>query len=58
MYWDTVFSASGVVLFNGIPEETKNFVKQQMAMGYIKEDCYVVDGAHVEVYLLQDYISK
>lgn len=53
LYFDAVFSHSGVLLFNGTPEETQKFIKREP----IKSDSYVIQGQSLRTFSVKEYLE-
>lgn len=54
MYFDALFSPTGVLLFNGTPEETLKFIKREP----ITSDAYVIEGFTLRSFSVQEYLQR
>jgi len=55
MFFDAVIASTGVVLFNGTPEETKKFIIENKRV--LNDDCNVYRGSDLRNFSLTEYVN-
>jgi hypothetical protein len=55
MYFDAVIAGNGTVLFNGTPEETVKWIRENGVV--LESSCYVVQGSTLKSHTLGEYLS-
>ena len=55
IFFDAVLAANGTILFNGIPEATKIFIREHASD--LEPDCIVMRGRDLNEFSLEEYLK-